>query len=169
VFNANPAAQTRFAFPQSIAAGISYRPTPQWNLEFDVDWTDWSRLKTLTIQQAPLPDVSQELHWRSSAYYEFGVTRYLEHGWSVSGGYIFNENSLPDNHYSPLVADLNRHFLSAGVGWKQNNLGVDLAYQFGYGPERTVAGSGVNAFGQSADGRYRFISHAILLTFGWHF
>ena len=169
VFNAQPDARTRFVFPQSIAAGISYRPSPKWNLEFDVDWTDWSRLKTLTIQQAPLPDTGQELHWRSSTYFEFGVTRYLDHGWSVSGGYIFNENSLPDNHFSPLVADLNRHFLSAGAGWKRNNIGVDLAYQFGYGPERSVTGSGVNAFGQSADGRYRFISHAILLSLGWHF
>jgi hypothetical protein len=31
------------------------------------------------------------LEWQSSWYYEFGVTRYLDNGWHVSGGYIFNE------------------------------------------------------------------------------
>lgn len=162
-------ASTRFVMPQSVAAGISFRPSPKWNLEFDIDWTDWSRVKTLTIQQAPLPPAGQELHWRSSMYYEFGVTRYLDNGWSVSAGYIFNENSLPDDHYSPLVGDLDRHFLSAGAGWKHGGFSVDLAYQFGYGPERTVSGSGINAYGQSADGRYRFLSHALLLSAGWKF
>ncbi len=158
-----------FVMPQSVAAGVSYRPTPDWNLEVNIDWTDWSRLKTLTVQQSPLPDAVQPLHWRSSFYYEFGATRQLGGGWSVSAGYIFNENSLPDDHYLPQVGDLDRHFLSVGGGWKHSGLSIDLAYQFGYGPDRTVAGSGVNAYGQSADGHYRFLSHALLLSCGWHF
>jgi hypothetical protein len=44
-----------------------------------------------------------------------------------------------------------------------------VAYQFGYGPTRTVAGSLVSPLGQSADGRYEFISHAIFITVGSRF
>ncbi|HTL17148.1 MAG TPA: outer membrane protein transport protein, partial [Patescibacteria group bacterium] len=155
--------------------GISYRPTPRWNFEFNADYTDWSSLGTLTIQQAaPFPpllpqNIPLTFNWQPSWYYEFGATRYLANGWSISAGYIYNENSVPDAHYSPLVADLDRHFWSLGTGFKGRRFDFYIAYQFGYGPTRTVTGSAPSATGQTADGRYEFFSHAVLLTAGWHF
>src|SRR5205814_6489634 len=86
-------AETSFPFPLKVIAGISYRPTPDWNFEFDADYTDWSSLKTVTIKQAtPFPpllpqNIPLTLNWQSSWYYEFGGTRYLGNGWSVSAGY----------------------------------------------------------------------------------
>ncbi len=59
--------------------------------------------------------ITQPLQWESSWYYEFGATRYLGRGWLVSAGYIFNQNSVPDSHYSPMVADSDRHFFSLGA------------------------------------------------------
>jgi len=167
--NAHQDASAEFKFPQNVVMGVSWRPTPVWNLEFNLDWTDWNRLDTVTINQSPLPSVDLVLNWESSFYYEFGVTRYLKGGWSVSAGYIFNENSVPEANYQPLVADQDRHFISVGVGYQGQHLGIDLAYQFGYGPSRTVAGSVVNSLGQSADGEYKFLSNALLLSAGWRF
>jgi hypothetical protein len=92
----------------------------------------------------------------------------------MSAGYVFNENSVPDAYYTPLAADLDRHFFSIGAGRKGRRFDFDVTYQFGYGPARTVTGSkppsisGVFA-GQTADGTYGFISHAVLLTVGMHF
>ena len=106
--------------------------------------------------------------------YEFGVTRYFDNGWHVSAGYVFNENSVPDDNYSPLVADMDRHFFSVGAGHKGKRLDFDAMYQFGYGPDHKVSGSeppsisGVFS-GQNADGTYDFISHAIMVSVGWHF
>ena len=168
-------ATTRFPFPLKVISGISYRPTPNWNLEFNADFTGWSRLRTVEIQQAQafpplLPQaVPLTLNWESSWYYEFGVTRNLANGWQVSAGYIYNENSVPDAHYTPLVADLDRHFLSIGTGHKGEHLTIDLAYQFGYGPTRPVVGSAPSGVGQTADGKYEFLSHALMLSLGWHF
>ncbi len=134
-------ANSKWPFPVKAIVGVSYRPTPKWNLEFNADYTDWSALGTVNVTQTSppgLPTVPVTLNWESSWYYEFGATRYLDNGWHVSAGYIFNENSVPDANYSPLVADLNRHFFSVGVGRKGKNLDFDIAYQFGYGPTRTV-------------------------------
>ena len=58
------------------------------------------------------------LNWQPSWLYEFGVTRYFDNGWHVSAGYVYNENSVPDAHYTPMVADLDRHFFSVGTGHK---------------------------------------------------
>ena len=81
------------------------------------------------------------LDWQASWMYEFGVTRYFDNGWHVSAGYVFNENSVPNKYYTPLAADMDRHFFSIGAGHAGKTFDFDLAYQFGYGPTHTVTGS----------------------------
>jgi long-chain fatty acid transport protein len=173
-------AHADFEFPLTAVLGISCRPTPKWNLEFDAAYTDWSSFGTITIYQQGNPPLGGAqnppvtLNWQPSWMYEFGVTRYLDNGWHVSAGYLFNENSVPDAYYTPLAADLDRHFFSVGVGRKGKRFDFDVTYQFGYGPAHTVTGSSASSTptsfsGQNADGTYDFISHAIMLTVGVHF
>jgi long-chain fatty acid transport protein len=166
-------ANAQWPFPLEAVFGVSYRPTPKWNLEFDADYTDWSTVGTVNINQTtpPLsgivPSIPEQLDWESSWYFEWGATHYFDNGWHVSAGYIFNENSLPDAHYTPLVTDLDKHFLSVGVGHKGKSFDFDVAYQFGYGPTRTV--SGATGASAPANGAYAFISHAVSVSAGWHF
>ncbi len=175
-------AEMELKFPLGAVAGISYRPTPKWNLEFDADYTDWSSFGTTTIHQSGsdrygfvVPfDIGETNNWRGSWMYEFGVTRYFDKGWHVSAGYVFSETSVPDSHYSPLAADLDRHFFSIGVGQRGRHLDFDVTYQFGYGPAHTVTGSTPSSLAglinnQNADGTYEFISHAVLVTVGLRF
>jgi long-chain fatty acid transport protein len=168
-------AEARFTFPLSAVFGASYRPTPKWNFEFDADYMDWSSVQTLIIHQdkptpvLPVSNVPFQLDWESSWLYEFGGTRYFGNGWQVSAGYVFNENSMPNKHYTPYVADLDRHFFSVGTGFKGSRFNFDVAYQFGYGPDRTVTGSTPSFAGQTANGTYGYISHVILLSVGLHF
>jgi long-chain fatty acid transport protein len=174
-FTTSASAKADFQFPLKAEAGMSYRPTTNWNVEFDVDYTDWSSMGTVTIQQShafpPLfpQNIPLPLQWQSSWYYELGATRYFDNGWHVSGGYIFNQNAVPDAHYTTVVADEDRHFFSVGVGRTGKQFDFDVAYQFGYGPDRTVSGSTPSASGQTANGTYGFISHAVAVSVGWHF
>ncbi|MCU0783102.1 MAG: outer membrane protein transport protein, partial [Verrucomicrobia bacterium] len=48
-------AHADFEFPLTAVFGVSYRPTPKWNLEFDADYTDWSSFGTITIYQQERP------------------------------------------------------------------------------------------------------------------
>ncbi len=84
---------------------------------------------------------SGNLDWQASWIYELGVTRYFANGWHVSAGYVYNETSVPDAYYTPLAADLDRHFFSVGAGYKGERFDCDIAYQLGYGPAHTVTGS----------------------------
>ena len=169
------AAQSDYKFPLGVVLGVSYRPTPEWNFEFNADYTDWTSFGTTTIHQEtppPFPiqqDITVKLGWQASWLYEFGVTRYLKDGWQVSAGYVFSENSVPDTYYSPVAADLDRHVFSFGAGHAGPRFGWDVAYQFAYGPPRVVSGSTPSAqpaqfAGQTADGTYEFISHALLIS-----
>ncbi len=139
-------------FPQNVVVGVSFRPTPQWNLEFDLDWTDWDD---------SLPG------YKSGFMYMFGATRELANGYAISAGYVFGENNIPDAAFTPRVSDYDYHVLSAGIGRKLEKWDWDIAYQFGWGPSRLVAGSAPSAFGgRNADGKYEFVSHAVALAVG---
>lgn len=155
--------------PYKVIVGVSYRPNPKWNLEFNYDYTHWDALNTLIIERplptyVPVANIPLTFDWESSSYYEFGVTRYFDKGWHASGGYIFNENSIPDMNYQPLVSDLDRHFWSVGIGREGQRFDFDIAYQFGYGPTRNVVGS-VNG----TDGKYEYFSHALAVSVTMHF
>lgn len=173
-FSYSSEARADVPFPMSLVAGVSFRPTEKWNIEFNADYNGWNRINTVVVEQANsfpvIPtSVPINLHWEDSWYYEFGVTHYFDNGWTVSGGYILNENSVPNDTYTPLVPDQDRHFFSAGTGYSGERFNFDFAYQFGYGPSRTISGSAPSLTGQSADGDYAFESHAILVSAGWHF
>lgn len=128
-------------FPESIIFGYSYRPNERWNLEFNLDWTNWDRVDSLALQTAiPLP--AYQLNWESAFIWELGATRYLDHGWHLSAGYTFVENAVPDAELLPIVPDSDRHFLAVGIGQTLDHVSWMLAYQQAFDDGRSVAGSG---------------------------
>ena len=159
-------ASVELPMPQVIIAGYSYRPTPHWNLEVDVDWTDWSDLNTVVLKQGT-GNIALPFNWKSSLAYEAGVTRYFDNGLHVSGGYVYLQNSVPTQSFNPLVPDQNLHVFSAGVGGGGGkHFSWDVSYQFSYGPGRDVAGS---VYGPSVAGNYTFVAQALAVSLGWHF
>jgi long-chain fatty acid transport protein len=161
------ASSLNLPFPQNIVGGISYRPTPDWNIEFDADWTDWHRLRTLTVSPTPVGPQNLAFNWQSSFFYEFGVTRYLDHGWRVSGGYIYSENSVPDATFNPVVPDSDRHIWSLGVGRTYKKFSWDATYQLAWGPSRTINSATIPE--ALANGNYEYLSHALSVSVGYHF
>lgn len=151
-------------FPQFLIVGYSFRPTPDWNLEFNADWTDWDSLNTVVLhEQGKNQNTDLPFNWKSSCFYEFGATRKFSNGLRLSGGYIYSVNSVPDSQFNPGIPDSNRHIWSVGVGLKREQLSCDLGYQFAYGPTRTVNN------GTVADGTYTFFSHAITFSCQYDF
>ena len=161
--NRREEASARFSIPQNIVFGVSFRPAEDWNIEFNADWTDWQRLKTVTLKQAESGDIALPFNWQPSWFYEIGVTKKFRNGWQTSVGYMWSENSVPDASFNPIVPDSNRHVLSAGIGQKLNQWNWNIAYQWAYAPTRTINN------GTSADGSYRVQGNAVNLTLGYDF
>ena len=156
-------ASTTFRIPQNIVFAYSFRPTPDWNFEVNADWTDWHQLKTFTLHQSTSGDIAIPFNWQSSWFWEFGITKKFAHGWQASVGYIWSENSVSNDSFNPIVPDSNRHVLSAGFGQKLEHFNWNVAYQWAYGPTRTIAQ------GSTADGTYRAQGNAVSLTLGYDF
>ncbi len=165
---AGEASSARFEFPEVIIAGWSYRPAPEWNLEVNIDWTNWNRFNTVTIEKAS-GNIPIAFNWDSGFFYEFGATRYLTGGWNVSAGLCYTENSIPDSTYTPIVPDCNRLFYSLGAGYHTDRFSADLAWHYGYSSNRHVTGSPPSLTGQTADGNYDNSINAFSLSLALRF
>jgi len=156
-------ADAEIQLPQNIVFGYSFRPTDDWNIEFNIDWTDWESLDTVYIHQQHSASAPVPFNWRSSFLYEVGVTKKFDNRFLASVGYVYSEKSVPNESFSPAIPDSDRHIFSAGVGQRYDQFNWFLAYQYTYGPKRTIVQNTV------ADGDYRFNSHAVTLSLGYNF
>ena len=170
--NGPSAASATIDFPQSVAVGYAFRPVKRWKLEVDVEWTNWDTLNTVNLHSAnPFFDSSTNpltkvpFNWKDSFFYEFGTQYQINDTWTVRGGYIFSENTVPDSTYSPSVPDSDRHVFSIGAGYQSRRLNVDLAYQYSLSKNRDVVGSPSGI----ADGHRESSGHAVIMTSTWKF
>lgn len=152
-------------FPQFVVGGVSFRPTTNWNFEFDLDWADWSSLKQINFQNTPFGTMPLTLDFRSSFMYEFGATRQLGRGYFLSVGYIYNENSSPDAHFNPLIPDSNLQLGSIGFGHHGRRWDWAIAYHFGYNGGRTVQ----NDSNTTANGTYKTFNNAFDIAASFKF
>lgn len=155
-------ANANFQFPQIVVLGYAFTPTDDWNFEFNLDWSDWNNLNVVTLEQKS-GNVLLPFNWRSSFFYEFGVTKKFSHGLRASVGYMYTENSVPNESFNPSVPDMDRHVFSVGVGQRLKSFTWDVAYQYTHGPTRNIEQ------GTAADGNYSFDSHAISVSVGYQF
>lgn len=159
-----------FKFPQVVSAGISFRPTPKWNIEANIDWTDWNTLNTVTFKSTPVGDAMLPLNWCGSWFYEVGATYYFKNGYFASAGYFFSSNSTSERDFNPIVPDTDLHVGSIGGGFKGKHWRWALAGQIITGPYREVSHSTPNPIsGQSANGQYQFFVPAVTFSVGYHF
>jgi long-chain fatty acid transport protein len=145
-------------FPQFVVAGLSFRPTADWNLEFDVDWTDWHSVRQIPFTGPPLPALP--LNGISSLMYEFGVTRQLGRGYFCSLGYFYSEKSGPDSTFNPIIPDSNLHLGGVGFGHRGQRWDWSLGFQVALG-QRNVANDTANP---AANGAYHIFNQALNLS-----
>jgi long-chain fatty acid transport protein len=160
-YPASTSSSASIVFPQFVIAGVSFRPTEDWNLEFDVDWTDWDAVKTIVFKGTAFGNQTLPLYYQSSFMYEFGATRQLGKGYFGSLGFFYSENSSPDKNFTPLIPDSDLYLGSAGFGHKGTTWEWAVAYQFGYNPGRTVNN---DQSSPQADGTYHVFNQAVNIS-----
>jgi long-chain fatty acid transport protein len=121
------------------------------------------------VLNAPGSGVNGEktpFNWYDSFYYEFGAQYNVDSHWTVRGGYIYSENTVPNSTFSPTAPDNDRHVFSVGLGYSTKLFSIDLAYQYSYSPDRTVSSSPTRVTNglTAADGTWETSANAVMLT-----
>lgn len=166
-FSAKSSTKAQVPFPQIISGGVSYRPTPKWNIEANVDYTDWNTLDTITLDGTDnifgfnLPLV---LNFQESWFYEFGVTHKFDNGWYASAGYFYCSETASDELFTPAIPDTILHVGSVGVGHKGEKWNWAVAAQIIAGPARNITSSP-----NSPSGSFQLFIPTVSVSVGYRF
>jgi long-chain fatty acid transport protein len=155
-------------FPGSISVGYGFDVTDRFTVGLDFKWAQNSSHDDLPIlignNQALLGGSTGSVFgWRNSIDIGTGMSYQLNENWALRGGYLFSENSQPQNSYTPLVPGNDRHVFSLGVGWRGKTRGVDLSYAYVFYPTRVISGAASSPANQY-DGSYNHQWHVLSLS-----
>ncbi|MBI3469020.1 MAG: outer membrane protein transport protein [Planctomycetes bacterium] len=174
-------AEVDVVWPRSLGLGMMHALTERQRISTDILWFDWSHafdrvdLK-LTEATNPLftamlgPEIRERfpLDWRDSISVRVGYEFFLTPWDVLRAGYTYNSPNVPDATLTPYIPATIEHTFSAGYGKRWGNCGLDLAYQFLFGPERHVSASEL-AGGDFASSELKAQAHGIFLTFSYRY
>jgi long-chain fatty acid transport protein len=145
-------AEVDLVWPRSLGAGITHWLGDKHRVSADVVWFDWSHafdkldLK-LTDGSNPLfrlilgPKVRDTLplDWRDSVAFRAGYEFFPTSRDVLRAGYVYHRNPIPAATLIPNLAGTLEHAVSLGYGHKWKRWGLDVAYQYSWGPTNYVS------------------------------
>jgi long-chain fatty acid transport protein len=173
-FNAPASLATRFPGgdgsaaidnPATYFAGIAWKASDDFEVEFDYQGINWSSYDELTIHfdqnaqnnpELSQDDVTQAKNYEDTFIIRLGAEYSLPLlGLKLRAGWLYDKNPVPDEHLEPLLPDANRHGLNVGFGidiWPGWTL--DVAYMHMIIEERETTVTSQEG-GMYFDGLYR--------------
>ncbi|MBI1987631.1 MAG: outer membrane protein transport protein [Nitrospinae bacterium] len=119
-----------FPLPRTFGVGIALTPLPPLTLTFDVQGTDWTNMKTeIDFEEQrkgrvegrgpfPLPNLNHNLDWNLALRYRMGVEYRINERLAIMGGYMFDENAVPDT----------RSAITSIIGFRMQMFGIGISY-----------------------------------------
>ena len=162
-------AEGAITLPDSISAGLSFRPTEQWTLEAGIVGTFWSAYDQILIQykdSETSPVIRNQKKYKDVYRLNFGTEYKLTPNWAVRAGYAYDKSPINNKEMDTLVPVDDRHLASVGVGYQTDTWSVDLAYAHVFAKDLSGHSKQLqNLPVQYTDGK----SDMFALTFGYKF
>lgn len=159
------AGNASITLPQQVFAGISYQVSKRFGVEAGMRWEEWSSFKQLQVN---LPGVSQVYprDWHDTFAINSGGRYRISDRYSVSAGYLYGWNPVPDTTFEPAIPDSNTHLICVGGEARGEKLKVSLGYGYQLQEERSKT---TNRYGPDANGRYNSDLHLLGISVNWKF
>jgi long-chain fatty acid transport protein len=163
-------AKLNFLLPTIVTWGVGYDFLDNLKVEFDVDWSRWSSLKTQTIDVPSKPELSQTFtrNWTDSFMYSVGSEWYMKQWLAVRLGYTFAERSIPITTFDASIPDTQRHIAAVGFGIKYKKYLVNLAYNVVFSKAVGVDTNVLSTYAD-LDGTYDGLTHIVALGLQYKF
>jgi len=153
-------------WPQSVTAGICYKPIHDLALEVDVVWADWSHFKHSRFKYESFNYLDGPIVRRPKDTYtlKIGAEYHLNEKIDLRCGYTYYPQAIPSADISPLIPDQTYKSYWVGLGWKVASFTLDLGFGYGYAGRKRVHQSSTG-FSGSYDARNYIISSQISYNF----
>ena len=128
--NAALPAGADLTLPSSVNIGIANTSIDNLSLGLDLVWTEWSTYDQLVVVAPPAPTEVVPKNWDDVWSVRVGGEYALGESWALRAGYVWDESPVPNTTRAPELPGADRQMVMAGIGWKGENLGIDLAYSY---------------------------------------
>ena len=134
--------------PDSITAGLSFKPTDKWTFEAGIVGTFWSSYDQILIQyigSESAPSIRKFKLYKDTFRVNFGTQYQINDTWAVRAGYVFDKSPINEKAMDTMVPIDDRHIASIGAGYSTDNWTVDAYYGRIFGVNLT----GVSYYGDT--------------------
>ncbi len=130
--------------PTVVTWGVSFRPTPRWELAVDLQWNGWSAYKALNVEfnetQLGIEPIYSVKNYSNTLAFRFGG-QYRATDWLTARiGMYVDESPVDSNYLNPETPSMTKVSYTAGLSLRPAKLlSIDLAYCYvsSADPERT--------------------------------
>ena len=124
-------AKGAITLPDSLTAGVSFRPTDDLILEAGIVGTFWSAYDQILIEYSDresTPTIHNKKDYKDTYRLNLGAEYNLNPNWAVRAGYVFDKSPINKHEMDTLVPVDDRHIASVGAGYHNDTWSVDLSY-----------------------------------------
>ena len=103
--------------PDMVEFGARQDFSGAWSSMIELDWTHWSRFRSLTVMPAnpAQPDDVTTTRWHDALFGSVGVEYRSSPVWTFRAGAAYDQSPAPDATREPRIPDADRIWLSAGI------------------------------------------------------
>lgn len=162
-------AEGSIVLPDSISAGLSFRPTEKWTFEAGIVGTFWSSYDQILIQYKGTetsPFIRNQKKYKDVYRLNVGAEYQFHKNWVARAGFVYDQSPINPKEMDTLVPVDNRHIASVGLGYANERWSVDVAYAHVFGSNLSGTSHQLNDLPvKYTDGR----SDMYALTVGYKF
>jgi long-chain fatty acid transport protein len=152
--NAGYDLDVKLKFPQSVGAGFSFKPTPQFRLSAEAEWINWKSAfdnMTLTLSNGNNANINKMLgnagnfeilfpmKWKDSYNVRFGGEYDLMSALTLRAGYSYGSNPVPEETIFPVFPAIVENHVMVGASYAVSGpFSVHLAYELALNKQQTA-------------------------------
>jgi long-chain fatty acid transport protein len=120
--------ETTVKIPWLVSIGGAYKGLEKWVFEVDFNIFGWSTFDELTFTFADDPSLNTTRiqNFENTLSIRTGLSYSLNEAVDLRGGYYWDPSPQPTEAMSPLLADIDRHGISLGVGYDRETWVLDF-------------------------------------------
>jgi long-chain fatty acid transport protein len=130
-YNMYSGLDAKISTPESLTLGANFKATKKIELAYDLTWTRWSRLKSLTVnsyQNSALSSTTN-FNWHDSLMHSVGANFTLNDKWLLRTGVAYEKDAVTDANREPRIPTADKIWLSFGFNYKiGNGFSLDSSY-----------------------------------------
>lgn len=127
----NSGARTKITLPDNVTLGLYYQITPQWAVMSDIQWTDWSTLKSINVTPTTpgVPGSVIQENWRNTGFVSIGTNYRVTDQLMLQSGVAYDESPVTNQTRTSRIPDSDRVILGIGAQYDVTpNVTLQAAY-----------------------------------------